>query len=385
MPQGQGEASESVDTVRDAKELARRTRERAARLRDIPGLLDGSLEEVNGELERVLREYDRLSRGRLGSFNKDLESVAKRARDLEEAKRLGSRHAKLVSAALQHARRTHFWNARRALAKIAKALEPVREWRRGLDEYRAFYRRTVQRVRDAEAALARLREIPKPPAGPEDVAAVRSLLAVCDRAVDLAWEGQTHRPVAEAIKDLQSHPDIDGLGLLATKEFASLRELGDLLESDPPLKETFGTRPLSELVLTSEYSVAKWDRVYPQAAHQRRNLQDLLHHLRPVVTGAHGSPFDLGADVHLLQRRVGAWKAFPGTVGAQAWTDLAGLLQSGRLPVIQESARAFERHGDLAKRAWDGSLAKEIQDQEAELKAAKKELAALPDPESLAK
>src|SRR3990170_2748518 len=385
MPQGQGEASAGVDSVRDAKELARRTREQAARLRDIPGLLDGSLEEIYGELERVLREYERLSRGRLGSFHKDLEAIAKQARELGDAKRLSPRHAKLVGAALQHTRRTHSWNARRVLTKIAKALEPVREWRQGLDEYRTFYRRRVQRVRDAEAALARLREIPKPPAGPEDVAAVRSLLEVCDRAVDLAWEGQTHRPVAEAIKDLQSHPDVDGLGLLATKEFASLRELGDLLESDPPVKDTFGARPLSELVLTSEYSVAKWDRVYPQAAHQRRKLQDLLHHLRPVVTGNHGSPFELGAEVHLLQRRVAAWRAFPGTVGAQAWTDLAALLQSGRLPIVQESARAFERHGDLAERAWDGSLAKEIEDQEAELKAAKKELAALPDPESLAK
>jgi hypothetical protein len=72
-------------------------------------------------------------------------------------------------------------------------------------------------------------------------------------------------------------------------------------------------------------------------------------------------------------------------VGTQAWTDLAALLQSGRVPLLQESARAFERYGDLAERAWDGSLAKEVEEQEAELKAARKELAALPDPESLAK
>ena len=374
-----------MSSLGDAKERARQTKERASRLRDLPGLLDGSLEELHTGIERVLREYERLSRGRLSAFHKDLEAVAKRARDLEEAGRLSPRHAKLVDVALQHVRRIHFWNARRVLAKIAKALEPVREWRRGLEEYRAFHRKTLARVRDAEAALTRLQSIPKPPAGPNEVAGVRSLLDGCDRAVDEAWEGQTHRPVAEAIRDLQSHPDIEGLGLLATKEFASFRELGDLIESDPPLKETFGARPLSELVLTSEYSVAKWDRVYPQAAHQRRKLQDLLHHLRPVVTGSHGSPFDLSADVHLLQRRVAAWKTFPGTVGAQAWADLAALLQSGKLPLLQESARAFDRHGELAVRAWDGSLAKEIEEQEAVLKSAKKELAALADPESLAK
>jgi hypothetical protein len=374
-----------VSSLGGAKELARQTRERASRLRDLPGLLDGSLEELHDGIEKVLREYERLSRGRLSAFHKDLEAVAKRARDLEEEGRLSPRHLKLVDAALQHVRRTHFWNARRVLAKIAKALEPVRIWRRGLEEYRAFHRKTVARVRDADAALARLRAIPKPPAGPDDVAAVRSLIEMCDRAVDEAWEAQTHRPVAEAIRDVQSHPDVEGLGLLATKEFASLRELGDLLESDVPLKETFGVRPLSEIVLTSEYSVAKWERVYPQAAQHRRKLQDLLHHLRPVVTGAHGSPFELAADVHLLQRRVAAWRTFPGTVGAQAWTDLAAVLRSGKLPLLQESARAFERHGEMAVRAWDGSLAKEIEEQEAALKSAKKELAALADPESLAK
>lgn len=379
------EAPAGVSSVQDAKELARRTKERAAHLREVPGLLDGSLEELHGGIEKVLREYDRLSRGRLGAFHRDLESIAKRARDLETAKRLNPRHAKLVDAALQHARRTHVWNAHRALAKIAKILEPVREFRQGLEEYRAFHRRSIYRVRDIEASLEKLRAIPRPPAGPEEVAAVRSLLETCDRAVDEAWEGQTHRPVADAIKDLQSHPDVEGLGLLAAQEFASLRGLGDLLEAEPPLKETIGMRPLSELVLASEYSVAKWDRVYPQVAHQRRRFQDLLHQLRPVVTGSHGSPFDLSTSVHVLQRRVAAWKVFPGTVGANSWTELAALLQGGRLPALQESARAFERQGDLALRAWDGSLAKEIEEQEAELKAAKKELAALPDPESLAR
>ena len=385
MARERSEGDVPVSSLGGAKELARQTRERASRLRDLPGLLDGSLEELHDGIEKVLREYERLSRGRLSAFHKDLEAVAKRARDLEEEGRLSPRHLKLVDAALQHVRRTHFWNARRVLAKIAKALEPVRIWRRGLEEYRAFHRKTVARVRDADAALARLRAIPKPPAGPDDVAAVRSLIEMCDRAVDEAWEAQTHRPVAEAIRDVQSHPDVEGLGLLATKEFASLRELGDLLESDVPLKETFGVRPLSEIVLTSEYSVAKWERVYPQAAQHRRKLQDLLHHLRPVVTGAHGSPFELAADVHLLQRRVAAWRTFPGTVGAQAWTDLAAVLRSGKLPLLQESARAFERHGEMAVRAWDGSLAKEIEEQEAALKSAKKELAALADPESLAK
>jgi hypothetical protein len=105
-----------VSSLGGAKELARQTRERASRLRDLPGLLDGSLEELHDGIEKVLREYERLSRGRLSAFHKDLEAVAKRARDLEEEGRLSPRHLKLVDAALQHVRRTHFWNARRVLA-----------------------------------------------------------------------------------------------------------------------------------------------------------------------------------------------------------------------------------------------------------------------------
>lgn len=385
MSPPRSEEDASVSSVLEAKDLARLTKERAARLRDVPGLLDGALEDLRGSLEKLLREYDKLSRGRLGSFHKELDVIAKRAKDLEEAGRLSPRHAKLVNVALQHTRRIHFWNAHRALAKIDATLEPVRVWRRGLEEYRAFYRRTAARAREIEAILDGLRAVPKPAVGPEEVAEARSLIEACNRAVDEAWVAQTHRPVADAIKDLQSHPDMEGLGLLAAQEFAALRGLGDLLESEPALGESLRARPLSELALTSEYSVAKWDRVFPEAAHQRRKLQDLFHQLRPVVTGKHGSPFELGSDGRTMQRRVAAWKAFPGSVGAEAWSDLAALLREGRLPPIQDSARMYERFADQAKRAWDGSLAKEIEGEEAELKAARKELAALAEPETLAK
>ncbi len=385
MSAKQSEGEPPVSSLAGAKDLARLTKERAGRLRDTPGLIDGSLEEVRGSMEKLLREFDRLSRGRFGAFNKDLDAIAKRAKDLEEAGRLSPRHAKLINVALQHTRRIHFWNARRALAKIDATLEPVRLWRHGIEEYRAFHRTTAARVREGEATLEALRAVPKPPAGPEEVAKTHALMETCNRAVDEAWVAQTHRAVADAIKDLQSHPDMDGLGLLAAQEFAALRGIGDLFESDPAVGETLGTRPLSDLALTSEYSVAKWDRVFPEAAHQRKKLQELFHQLRPIVTGKHGAPFELGADVRTLQRRVAAWRAFPRTGEVHAWTDLAGLLQEGRIPPIQDSARMYERFGDLAKRAWDGSLAKEIEGQETELKAAKKDLAALADPETLAK
>lgn len=374
-----------MSSLAEAKELANLTKDRAARLRGVPGLLDGSLEEIRGSLEKVLREYDRMSRRRMGSLQKDLEAIAKHVKDLQDAGRLSPRHGKLVTVALQHTRRVHFWNARRALAKIDRILEPVRIWRQGLEEYRSFQRKAAARARDAEAALEGLRAVPKPPVGPDEVQQTRALIEACNRAVDEAWTAQTHRPVGDAIKDLQSHPDVEGLGLLAAQEFAALRGIGDLFEADPALGEALRTRPLSELALTSEFSVAKWDRVFPQAVHARRKLQDLFHHLRPVVTGKHGSPFELGSDVRTMQRRVASWRAFPGTVGAQGWSDLAGLLQKGRVPAIQESARTYERFGDLAKRAWDGSLAEEIDAQETELKAARKELAALVDPETLAK
>jgi hypothetical protein len=376
---------EAVASVAEAKDLARRTRERAARLREVPGLIDGGLEEVHNSLQKVLREYDRLSRGRLSAFQKELDAVAKRTKDLEDAGRLAPRHAKMLDTALVHTRRVHFWNAHRILAKIEKVLEPVREWRQGLEKYRAFQRKTSLRVREVESELARLRAIPRPPVGPEDVASMRALIESCNRAVDEAWVAQTHRLAADAIKDLVAHADVEGLGLLATQEFAALRELGDLFEAVPTLKESIGTRQLSELVLTSEFSVAKWDRVYPQAATERRKLQDLFHQLRPVVTGKHGAPFQLDADPRIQQRRVAAWRAFPGTIGADAWAQLASLLQSGQIPAIQEAARAYDRHGDLAERAWDGSLAKEIEEREADLKAARKDLAALPDPDSLSK
>lgn len=373
-----------VTNAAEARALAAEIRDRANRLGTMPGLLDGALEEIRGSIERVLREYDKLTRRRQGPFERDLDAVARRAQELKDAGRLSPKHLRLVHQALQHARRVHFWNAHRVIAKIDKTLEPARAWQRNLDEYRAFHRRAVQRARTAEETLAKLRDVPKPAVSPEEVAQFQSLVEACNRAADEAWSGQTHRPVAEATGDLVAHPDVDGLGLLATQENACLRDLSDLLESQDVLRDGIGQRRLADLVGTSEYSVGKWDRVFPQAAHERRKLQDLFHHLRPVVSGSHGSAFGTDLAVPVLQRRVAAWRRFPGAEGMAAWGDLETLLASGRIPTIQESARTYNRFGEAAKRAWDGRLSEEIEEQEKELVAARKALAALPSPDSLA-
>src|SRR6266545_4071107 len=115
------EGAPEVSTLDDARALASDIKLRASRLRAIPGMLDGALEEVRSSLERVLREYDKMSHRRLGPFQRDLEAIAKRAEELKEAGRLSSRHRKLVGATLQHARRIHFWNARRALTNRDRA------------------------------------------------------------------------------------------------------------------------------------------------------------------------------------------------------------------------------------------------------------------------
>ena len=373
----------TVTDAGEARALAAEIKDRAARLRVTPGLLDGSLEEVRSTLDRILREYEKLSRRRFGSFERDLNVLAKRVQELEDAGRLAPKQIRLVTQALQHARRVHFWNARRVIGKIDKLLGPTREWRQDIDRYRSFHRKAAQRVRDAEDALAALRAIPKPPEGPDAVARLRALVEACSRAADDAWAVQTHRPLVDALEDLVAHPDVDGLGLLSTKEFACLRELSDLLEAREALNGLFGPRPLAEVVLTSEYSAAKWDRVFPDATEHRRRLQDLFHHLRPVVTGTHGAAFSADVPATELQRRVAAWRRFPGAGGARAWDGMANVLKAGRIAQIQESAHLYERHGDLARRAWDGRLADEVAAQEKELVAARKAVAALASPDSL--
>lgn len=371
-----------MEDAADARALAAEIKERAARLRLTPGLLDGALEEVRGAIEKVLREYDKLSRRRLGAFERDLDVVARRAQELEDAGRLSPRHARLMDQALLHTRRVHFWNARRVLGKLDKALEPAREWQKAVDAYRAFHRKVTLRVREAEDALQRLRSVPRPAVSPEEVARARASVEACNRAADAAWTAQTTRPLTEALKDLVAHPDVEGLGLLSVQEFSCLRELSDLLEAQADLGGGIGLRPLTHLVSTSEYSAAKWDRVFPQAAHARRKLQDLFHQLRPVVGGRYGTAVELVAPVPVLERRLAAWRRFPGADASPAWEDLAGLIASGRVASIQESARAYERVGDLAKRAFTGALAGEIKEQETELAAARKTLEKLPSPDS---
>lgn len=374
----------TLETSADAKALAADVKARAARIRVVPGLLDGALDGLRGDLERVMREYDKITFRRMGPFQRDLESIAKKAEDLDTAGRLHPRHKRLILQALQHARRQHFWNAHRALAKVEKILGPTYAWKADVEAYRAFHRRAVARVRTAEEELEKLRSVPKPPASPEDVDLLRSVTEACNRVADEAWVAITHRPCADALQDLVAHPDMEGLGLLGVQEFAALRELSDVLEAEPPLRDAIGTQPLADLVVTSEYSSAKWDRVYPQAMHVRRKLQDLFHQVRPVVGGKYGTAFTIDAPVAILERRLAAWRLFPGAEGRAAWADLAELRASGRIPAIQESARIYERYGDIARRAWKGSLKEEVEAQEKELAAAKKAVSGLPSPDSLA-
>ena len=372
-----------LETPQQARALAGEIKERAARLRTVPGMLDGALEEMRSSIERVLREYDKVSRRRLGPFQRELDVIMKRAEDLKTAGRLSTRHRKLVAQVLVHAHRVHFWNARRALTKLDRALAPLRSWQASFDAYRAFHRKATQRVRDAEDALAGLRAVPKPQASLEDVTNARAAIEACNRAADAAWSALTHRPVAQALEDLVAHPDVEGLGLLAVQEFACLRELSDVFEAEETLRDAIGTKPLADLVGTSEFSAAKWDRVYPQATLQRRKLQDLFHQLRPVVGGRYGTAFNLESPLPGLERRLAAWRRFPGAEGNPAWPDLVELRASGRIPALQESARIYDRHGDIAVRAFAGSLAEEIKEEEKELAAARKVLERLPAPEGL--
>lgn len=377
-----GAGPRSVTTKDEALALAQELRERATRLRETPGLLDGAVEEVHGALERVMRMHHRVSGRGVMTLVRDLEPVAAQAKELRAQGLLSPRQDKIVRQAVQHIRRVHYWNARKALDKLAKGLEPLREWRADLDVYREFYTAAAERVRAAEAEVERLRSVPKPPEAQEAVWNLREGVEACNRAADAAWSRLITRPASEAIADLVVHPDVQGLGLLSTLEFACLRELFDLFEAGESLKEDFGTLPLSELVATSEYSVAKWDRVFPRGGPDRKRLQELFHQLRPVVSGRYGASFDVHLDAAGMARRVAAWRRIPGGE-TPAMRELAELVASGRVPSIQGALRMYEEHGELAVRAWDGRLAEDLGVAEKELLAAKKALNALPAPDSL--
>ncbi|HEV8595372.1 MAG TPA: hypothetical protein VGR51_07580, partial [Thermoplasmata archaeon] len=188
------EEARTVEDTAGAKALATELKDRASRLKHIPGLLDGGLEEVRSSIERVLREYGKVSRRRLGPFQRDLESIAKRAEELADEGRLSPRHRKLVAQALQHARRVHFWNVRRSLSKLEKALAPAQSWLSDLEAYRAFHRKATQRVRAADDTLTELRAVPKPTASRDDIRTMRLVIETCNRAADGAWAAFTHRP-----------------------------------------------------------------------------------------------------------------------------------------------------------------------------------------------
>src|SRR3989304_6969225 len=135
-----------------------------------------------------------MSRRGRGPSQRDLEAIARRAEAGEDAGKISPRHAKLVGQALQHARRVHFWNARRVLAKIEKVLAPSRAWHADLEAYRAFHRKSSLRIRGTEEALVRLREVPKPPASPEDGARLKAVVEACNRAAGETWAGLPPRP-----------------------------------------------------------------------------------------------------------------------------------------------------------------------------------------------
>src|SRR3989304_4669152 len=89
-----GEEPRTIATSAEAKALVAERRERATRIRVVPGLLDGALDELRSSIEHILRAYEKMSRRRLGPFQRDLEAIAKRVEEGEGAGESSPRPAK---------------------------------------------------------------------------------------------------------------------------------------------------------------------------------------------------------------------------------------------------------------------------------------------------
>lgn len=355
------------ETLAELQGIVERADRLKAKVDRIPGMASGRFLEMRDELAKFIDATLRSGTRRRRSHERELDAVAARIADIQKAEPIAPRSFRVVERALLLLKRRDIGRAQALLRRLDRVLEPYREWREAEDTYEAGRRRLDREARDLRERERSLAAIPRPSRTTKEVegwhGAIRELNARIEAR--LSWHLSNY-PSRLAIPVLRRLCVSTRLGLPRAHERAS-RDLEAIL-SEGPAREAFGDRGVRALVGATTMSGAKLTRILGDAKPLRRALGENVRWLKAMANvETFLAVFDPERAAEEVRVRVASTRDFFEELGGSgdvldALRKTAESVESGVWSANQEASRLYRTHGELAKRARDRSLEREIEE-----------------------
>lgn len=360
------------------------------RIRNLPGVLEGYLEEMRTRMERLLRESEVDNRRQYRIFLRDLDEVATQLAKIAKEKRLSIKHLKILDLALTRAKKRDFYSANKILSRLDKVLAQAAKVKELVAEYQAHVRSMDQKARELKDRIVRLEGVPKPSRSPEEVRAFVALIDQYDNAASRAYVDYLATvPSREALRTLLDSGKIAGLGIPSPSDETEVQLLLQLVESNPSGFEGLGGRSISSLLEVPGYSNAKLAYRVPDPRAARRALSEALSWLKALRDAErHALRLSWLEDASSLEEKVKGVAEFLSKLprGGEILpllTQLRATLESGAFIELQESAKIYSKWQEEAARKFSGDLEGDLRAAREELNQVMRVLRELPPPDKV--
>ena len=378
-----------VQSPEEALQLAAEISELTSRVRRVPGLEEGKVEEIDRGEDRILREYSEMNPRRLGRFLRDLSDLATVIQSAHEAGTLSEKQRRILELMVKKTKMRDFFVARRLLNKFAKPLEIKRERDVKLDRYRTYRRKFDNQARELKSEIARMKGVPMPEKSPEDVERARTAVEEYNEASASALvDFFAHAPCLEAITMALQASAIPELNLPAPKSRESAKQLIRVLEEEQ-VRQAFGRENMAKLVEAASFSEKRLEHFVKDYKWFQKQLQENVGWLSNL-TAASSEALRLAwpAPGESVAAKIAAVEPFLARLprserALQATANLRRLHETGEYEAALRSESIYRAFGEAAEAKSRGTLNEEVSEREAELARIQGFMARLPAPDKL--
>ncbi len=366
-------AAASLD---DALRAAERISTLSEKIGGVPGLGEGHVGRLHTALAGLARDYGKRPWWHHRFLVRELDPVALEVKGLASRGRLSREHLEVFDAVLYNLKHRRFRAAAKLLPKLEEPLAWVRERERLREEYRPFRRLLEEESEALRQEIPRLQNVPAPEAAPADVEAAERLVESCNCAFAEAVQRFLARaPARDVVRACLQIP------ALAPPDSEAAMELLVLLERE---RGEAARMDLYDLAEASGYSEARFAHLAPGSPRLHRALKSCATWLRSLSRAPEAAGLSLRDTPEEVRERVSASLRFLDAVpdageAVQPLRSLGALAETGRLAVLQRSARLYREHGEAARKRREGTLEGEIEQKVRTLASLEENLRALPE------
>jgi hypothetical protein len=388
-PKRKAEAEPPIESPQEARRLVSEISDLTERVRRVPALEEGKVEEIERSEDRILREYSEMSPRKRSHFLRDLSELAATIDALHKDGTLSEKQYRILEYMIKKTRMRDFFVARRLLIKFAKPLELKKERDAKLERYRSYHRKIEARGKDLRSEIARMKSVPMPEKSPEDVAAAKGAVEEYNAAATHALvDFFAHAPCVEAISFALEASSVPELSLPAPKSRESVKELVQALQ-EAHVKGAFGKENMSKLVEAATYSEKRLEHFVKDFKWFQKQLQENAGWLSELTAARSDALRIAWPDpAEQVMKRISVIEPFlvrlpRGERAVQALASLRGMIEGGDYGASLRSEAVYKAQGEAAVARFRGTLGEEISRQESELAEIQRQLADLPGTDKL--